>query len=462
MLFVMIRKDLPALQRWLHSPDRIPLVLRGARQVGKTWLVRDLARSSSLQLLELNFERNPEYIRLFSTNSPHAIYDQVCLLLDKNIRPTQALLFLDEIQAAPEILAKLRWFAEEMPQLPVIAAGSLLEFALASMTHSMPVGRIRYGFLGPLDFLEYLQAHQQHTLLENWSVWSIGQPVPEVLHTKTLAWFDRYQMTGGMPAVVAAEINGADADACRQLQRDVIQTYRDDFTKYSKHLNPRTLNATLLAAVQDMGKKFTYSHVDPDISHRHAKQALTLLSQSRLCTLIPHTQAQGVPLAAQTNTRIQKVALLDVGLAHGLWNTPAARIHPNWNNLNPMIRGNLAEQIAAQQLLAATATFGHEGQLYHWRRENGRLGEIDFLIEIDGRIIPVEVKSGASGSMKSLHQFMHERHLPLAIRLDRNPPTLQVLQVKTTQGQDVGYTLLNLPHYLVWKLGEKNTLPAPG
>lgn len=450
----MFRKASIELSGWLRSSGRKPLVLRGARQVGKTWLVRDLARSASLELLELNFERNPEYARLFRENSPESMFSEICLQLNRREEPEKCLLFLDEVQAAPELLAKLRWFAEEMPSLAVVAAGSLLEFALREMPHSMPVGRIRYGFLEPFSFDEYLSAHGQQVLLERWSDWRPGAEVSETLHRKTLEWYDRYQMTGGMPAVVAAELNGEDASACRQIQGDLMQTYRDDFAKYAGRMHPGILNATLLASVHEMGKKFIYSHVDSEIRHTQAKHALELLAMSRLCTLIPHTQANGLPLAAQTNDRIRKVALLDVGLAHGLWQTPAARNHPRWSSLSPMIRGNLVEQIAAQQLRAAVGTFGREGQLFHWRREGGRTGEIDFLVEVNGRILPIEIKSGTSGSMKSLHQFMYDKKLSLALRFDRNPPGMQAMRVKTTQGDAVEYTLLNLPHYLAWKLGK--------
>lgn len=448
----MERSRLEDLRAWLQLRNRQPLVLRGARQVGKTWLIRDLAQSASLELLELNFERNPEYVKLFSARSPKAIFDDITLQLNRNPPPEQALLFLDEIQSAPAILAQLRWFAEEMPELAVVAAGSLLEFALSDVQHSMPVGRIRYGFLEPLSFEEFLLAHEADALLARWAHWQPDVDIPEVLHRKTFEYFDQYQMTGGMPAVVDAAINGADAAECRQIQRDLIQTYRDDFSKYAGRMHPHILNATLLATVHEMGKKFIYSHVDEAIRHTQAKHALELLAMSRLCTLIPHTQANGIPLAAETNERVRKVALLDAGLAHGLWNTPAAGGHPAWERLSPAIRGNLVEQIVAQQLRVAMGGFGWEGQIFHWRKEGGRSGEIDFVLEIDGNVVPVEVKSGAAGSMKSLHQFMHDKKLPFALRLDRNPPSLQSMHVRTTKGQEVRYKMLNLPYYLIWKL----------
>jgi predicted AAA+ superfamily ATPase len=176
------------LWAWLTNVRRRPLILRGARQVGKTWLVRELARARNL-----------------------------ALLMDHRAAPADSLLFIDEIQAAPEVLARLRWFAEEMPELPVVEAGSLLEFALADFSHSMPVGRVSYAYVKPLGFPEYLEAHAQQPLLERLRAWQPGTEISSAVHQKAWEWFNRYHMVGGMPAVVAADAQGADAKTCRAL-----------------------------------------------------------------------------------------------------------------------------------------------------------------------------------------------------------------------------------------------------
>ena len=440
-----ISRDLDA---WLADPRRKPLVLRGARQVGKTWLVRELARARGLALLEINLERDPTLAKAFQQPDPRRVYDDLALLGDHGAAAADSLLFIDEIQGAPEVLARLRWFAEEMPELPVVAAGSLLEFALAEFAHSMPVGRVAYAHVEPLGFPEYLSAHARDGLLERLREWRPGVEIPAPIHAMALEWFDRYQMVGGMPAVVAAEAQGADAKACRDLQRDLLHTYQDDFSKYARRVDVRVLRQVLVAVVAALGRKFVYSAVGEGVKLEAARRSLELLAAARLCRLIPHTAANGLPLAAQRNDRLRKVVLLDVGLAHAVWNTPARAGFPRWESLAREIRGGLAEQMAAQQLHLLCGTFASEGQLFHWRREGGRTGEIDYLLELDGGILPVEVKSGASGAMKSLHQFMHEKHLPLALRLDRNPPSLQAMNLSTTQGQPVSYRLLNLPHYL--------------
>ena len=436
------------LEAWLVDERRKPLVLRGARQVGKTWLVRELARERNLALLEVNLERDPTLAKAFQGAEAGRVFGDLALLRDHRAAPADSLLFIDEIQAAPEVLARLRWFAEEMPELPVVAAGSLLEFALADFSHSMPVGRVSYAYVAPLGFPEYLEAHAEEPLLERLRAWQPGVEISNAVHEKALEWFDRYQMVGGMPAVVVAEAQGADAKTCRDIQRDLLHSYQDDFSKYSGRIDTRVLRQVLLAVVTSLGEKFVYSTVGNGVKLEPARRSLEMLAAARLCRLIPHTAANGLPLAAEKNDRLRKAALLDVGLAHALWNTPALGHFPRWENMAPGIRGGIGEQMAAQQLHLLSGGFTREGQLFHWRREGGRAGEIDYLLELHGVILPVEVKSGAAGSMKSLHQFMHDKHLPLALRLDRNPPSLQAMEVSTTQGQPVRYTLLNLPHYL--------------
>lgn len=447
------------LRAWLSDVRRKPLILRGARQVGKTWLVRELARDRNRALLEINFERDPLQVRDFETADPRRIFSDLALRMDHRAAPEDSLLFLDEIQAAPEVLARLRWFAEEMPELPVVAAGSLLEFALAEFTRSMPVGRVSYAHVAPLAFPEYLEAHGQEPLLERLNAWQPGTEISPAVHNKAWDWFDRYQMVGGMPAVVAADVQGADAKSCRDLQRDLLYTYQDDFSKYAGRTDTRILRQVLLTVVASLGEKFVYSSVGEGVKLESARRSLEMLAAARLCNLMPHTAANGVPLAAQTNERLRKVALLDAGLAHALWNTPALADFPRWESLAPAIRGGLAEQMAAQQLHGISGGFTREGQLFHWRREGGRNGEIDYLLELRGAILPVEVKSGAAGAMKSLHQFMHDKQLPLAIRLDRNPPSRQLMDVATTKGQAVRYTLFNLPHYLCAFLDKMDLSP---
>jgi predicted AAA+ superfamily ATPase len=208
-------------------------------------------------------------------------------------------------------------------------------------------------------------------------------------------------MTGGMPEVVAADVAGAPASECRQLQRDLIQSYRNDFAKYSGRMDRRILDDVLRGVLDQLGCKFVYSHVGGEVKHQHARRVLELLCMAQLTERIPHAKCNGVPLAGKINERLQKVVLLDVGLAHGIWNTPAGNSFPRWMDVAASLRGRLCEQGIAQQLRIAIGEPTRRGQLFHWRRENGSGSEIDFALECDGLIVPVETKSGASGAMKA-------------------------------------------------------------
>jgi hypothetical protein len=450
-----MRRALAAvLDTWLAQHARQPLVLRGARQVGKTWLVRDLGCRSQRDLVELNFERDPGLRRHFSSNDPKQITAELSLALNRDITAPKSLLFLDEIQAAPEVIGKLRWFAEELPELPVVAAGSLLEFALADPTFSVPVGRIGYRQVGPMGFSEYLAAHGENRLLEHLAAFRPGETLSPAAHQRALGWFHRYAMVGGMPRVVAEDATSDDPRSCRQLQRELIATYRDDFSRYSGRLDRDILDRVLLAVARSIGHKFVYARVDQGVKQHQAKRALELLAAARLCDVVRHSAAHGLPLGGEVKDNFRKVILVDVGLLHALLGTPAAGAFPRWDSLSPAVRGQIADQLTGQQLRLLGEGVGSGRELYYWQREGGRPGEIDYLLQVEGRIIPVELKSGTAGAMKSLHQFMFDRRLAVAVRVDQNPPSWLSVSVKTTQGDPVEYRLLSLPFYLVWRLPE--------
>jgi len=439
------------LDAWLAARRRKPLVLRGARQVGKTWLVRDLVARSNLDLLELNFERDPRHARLFSERDPKAILSDISLALGQESAIGRVLLFLDEVQAAPDVLYRLRWFAEELPRLPIVAAGSLLEFTLSDHRFSMPVGRISFLHVEPMGFHEYLRAHGRSEILGALERWKPRQRFSEALHHSALDWFHRYAMVGGLPEVVAADVAGASARECRELQRDLVAAYRADFAKYSGRMDRSVIDSVLDAVAHSLGRKFVYAHVGDGVKQQQAKRSLELLALARLCHLVRYTSANGIPLGGEVKDTFRKAILVDVGVFHALAGTPAAEHFPRWTDLSPSVRGQLAEQLAGQALRLAGDRSGDGPLLYYWQREGGRPGEIDYLIQVGSRIVPVELKSGSAGAMKSLHQFMFDKRLSLALRLDENAPSSMTIAVKTTQGDDVKYRLLGLPLYLAWR-----------
>lgn len=420
--------------------------------MGKTWLVRDFAKRAGLELVELNFERDPGYRRAFESRDPRRIVGELSLVLNRTISPTKSLLFLDEVQAAGEVLATLRWFYEEMPELPVIAAGSLLEFLLDEHEWSMPVGRVTFRTLEPMGFPEFLKAHEQHRLLATLSDVHPQAPLSATAHEHALAWFQRYAMVGGMPAVVAADVAGELPRVCRQMQRDLVAGYRADFAKYSGRMDRDILDHVLRAAVASVGRKFVYARAEAGVKAHQAKRAVELLARAQLCHLVPHSAANGLPLGAQVKDRFRKVVLLDVGILHALAGTPAQQAFPAWDALASTLRGQVVEQLAGQMLRVALTRAGADPALYYWQRGGGRPGEIDYVVQLGGKVVPIELKAGKAGAMKSLHQFMYDKRLDLAVRCDANMPSVQDMDVKTTQGDAVSYTLVSLPHYLLWNL----------
>ncbi|MFY9342630.1 MAG: ATP-binding protein [Planctomycetota bacterium] len=429
-------------------------MLRGARQVGKTWLVRDLAARNGRELVEANLERDPRLARVFAGGDPRRMLGDLALALRRPIAPGQTLLFLDEIQAAPQAFGSLRWFAEEMPALPVVAAGSLLEFALADAAMRMPVGRVTYRHVEPMGFAEFLRAHSQDELLARLTAWRPGQGIGDTVHDAATSWYERFAMVGGMPAVVAADVEHADPRRCRQLQTDLLTAYRDDFRRYVGRMDPAVLDRVLLAVAEQLGDKFVHARVGDGVKQQQVVRALELLAQARVVTAVPHSTANGLPLGGSVHARNRKVVLLDIGLAHGLLGTPATASFPAWSQLTDAVRGRLAAQLAGQQLRVLEPALGSEPSLHYWQRSAGRPGEIDYLLQAAQRIVPVELKSGAAGAMKSLHQFVHERGLRTALRSDTNAPSVQDIEVKTTVGDTARYRILNLPGYLLWRAAD--------
>lgn len=436
------------LVEWLYSSERKPLVIRGARQVGKTWMIRELARSQERQLIELNFEKRPDFHTLFTSNDPVAILVNIAALIGKKIEPTQSILFLDEIQAAPQLLAKLRWFAEDMPHLPVIAAGSLLDFALAEHAFSMPVGRIGYLYLDPLSFEEFLDATENHELrayVQNYN-WNIE--IPDAIHAQLIRLIKEYLIVGGMPSAIVSWITKKDPSALHQIQHDLLATYREDFSKYKGRLSIDRLDDVIHAIPRQLGHKFVYSHVNPEVSSGPLKQALELLAKARVCHRVMFTSANGLPLGAETHEKFLKVIFLDCGLCSislGLAFHHLASI----SDISLINSGGMAEQLVGQLLRTIDAGY-IDPALYYWQREKMQSSaEVDYVMQHENQVIPIEVKAGATGRLKSLREFIKEKKTPLAVRVNSDKPSHCISQIIDHAAPILQYTLLSLPFYLL-------------
>jgi predicted AAA+ superfamily ATPase len=440
------------LTAWADTPGRKPLVLRGARQTGKTWLIKHLGGHFQGDLALINLEREPDLAACFQPNDPPAVLALLEARLRRAITPGKTLLFLDEIQATPEILGKLRWFYEELPALHVVVAGSLLDFALSDHAFSMPVGRITYGHLEPMTFAEFLLAMGDEHLLAAIRACTPTTGLHPALHSRAMELVRTYTLVGGMPAAVQTWVDTRSFLATAELHRDLLQTIRDDFAKYASPARgrpPTARVAKVFAALPRLvGRKFMPANIDRDEKSLALKDAFHLLALARVVTPVQRTMANGIPLGADIDERYQKCCMLDVGLFATLCGLDAMAVtgQPDLTLVN---EGQLAEQLVGQELRACRP-FNQEPALFTWVREaKNSNAEVDYVLQVGSRLIPVEVKAGATGRLRSLHMLVQEKHLDLAVRVSSEPLQLQEVTTALPVGPPRTFRLLSVPFYLV-------------
>jgi len=445
----MYRNQEKQLDRWYKKKKRKPLIIRGARQVGKSTLVRNFAGNHSLNLFEINLERHVHLDRIFKTTNIPDIIREIEGIIGRKISYPNSLLFLDEIQATPSAIPALRYFLEDQPELPVVAAGSLLEFTLSEHSFSMPVGRVEYMHMGPMVFQEFLRELDPFAFdfVENFA---FGAKIPDSVHNLLLNRQREYLLTGGMPEAVSVYSLEKDFFSVQEVHDSIISTYYDDFGKYASKNELARLQTLFRLLPRHTGKKIVYSRIYREERTREAKAAIELLTKARLITKVIHTHANGVPLGADAVPEVYKTIFIDVGLSNYMCGL-------DWRALNSMDErelineGSMAEQFIGQHLVS-NMELNLKQELYYWLREGkSKNAEIDFLIPIGKDIIPVEVKAGKRGSLKSLVQFALDKHIRLAVRFDLNKPSKQKVQYKTGENTAVEYELLSLPMYLVDK-----------
>jgi len=405
------------LVEWSKSKERKPILLRGARQVGKSWLVRELGKSFP-HFVELNFEENPDLGSFFQGNlDPKEMTTQLSNYLGTSITPGKTLLFLDEIQACPRAITALRYLDEKRPDLHTIGAGSLLEFELQNV--SMPVGRIENLYLYPMSFGEFLTALGREDLREHLKT-NITREMPEPIHRQLLSFIRDYTIIGGMPAVVRKYIETQNIRECQTIQTRLIETYQKDFSKYSKRSQIKYLRLLFEAIPSQLGNKFVYSHISQEIKSREFSDALDLLEMAGVAHRVYHSSCSGVPLGATIDLKKFKVLFFDVGLALRILGVDVKHLF-----LNPDItlinKGAIAELFVGLELIA----YGDSDQrtrLYYWHREKrGAQSEVDYVLAVSNRIVPIEVKSGHRGRLYSLQLFLEEERAKGGIKISQNP-----------------------------------------
>jgi predicted AAA+ superfamily ATPase len=401
------------LLEWSKEEDRKPIILRGARQVGKSSCVRKLAEHFD-NFVEINFEQDEKIHALFASNLfPKQICDNLSIQLNKAIIPGKTLLFFDEIQACPRAISALRFFYEDYPELHVIAAGSLLEFALETLP-SFGVGRVNFMFMYPFSFSEFMLACGEERLWNQICQSSPEKPLLPVFHEKALEILKQFLVIGGMPAVVANFVKNRNILACQKVLNALVISLKADFEKYKKRVPEIRISAAFNAVINQTGGKFNYAKVER-YNIKQIKESIELLQKAGLVINIMHSVASGIPLGAQENPKKQKFMVLDTGIFQRLLGLKLSDMLFS-NDFSMVNKGNIAEQMVGMELLKAASCYD-QPQLYYWHREaKNSQAEVDYVIQLDEKIIPIEVKSGTSGKMQSLHLFMHEKQSEYGVR----------------------------------------------
>lgn len=415
----MKRQIYNTLKLWKDDSSRRPLLMRGARQVGKTYIIEQFGKNEFKNIVTINFERNPKYKEVFDDLDPIKIVQKISLISGKEISNGKTLLFFDEIQECPKAISALRYFFEEMNELHIIAAGSLLEFALKETNFKMPVGRVQYIFLKPLNFIEFLEAIDETNLVEYISNFNNIVNIPKVVHDRLNVLIRDYFILGGMPAVLNEYIKSKNIHSCQKIQRSIIDTYTDDFAKYANKSRFPILRKVFNSASAMIGQKFVYSHVDNTIKSAKLKEAVEMLETAGVLIRVKRSNGDGLPLEANVKDNFFKLIFLDIGLLHNVANVYEDTILSN--ELASVFRGAVAEQFVGQEL-AAYQDYYRNTTLYYWAREaRNSSAEIDYLMEHNGEIIPIEVKSGKTGTLKSLMIYIHKYHSTKALKISQNP-----------------------------------------
>ncbi|MGV8138447.1 MAG: ATP-binding protein [Mangrovibacterium sp.] len=402
------------LNTWKNDARHKPLLLRGARQVGKSSAIRHLGRSFEY-FLEVNFERNTDIASLFTGSiNPKEICTKLSAIFGIPVIAGKTLLFFDEIQACLPAIASLRFFYEEYQELHLIAAGSLLEFALQEIP-SFGVGRIRSLFLYAFSFEEFLQAQGLGALVEEKNNASVEKPLPLALHRRLTDLLRTFLLVGGMPESVRIWIEKTDYLQCRLVQNDILQTYADDFAKYKKRISPVILQQTLRSVALQSGNKFVYSQVTEEVELSKIKDALELLTMAGIIIPVTHTAANGFPLGAEINPKFRKFLFMDTGLLQRLLDLDMGTILLS-SEIDLVNKGAISEVFVGLELLKRGSPYERQ-ELYYWLRLNkGAQAKVDYVISGRGGILPVEVKAGTKGAMQSLYRFMELKKSKVGIR----------------------------------------------
>ena len=431
----MNRDIYKALNEWRKAIIRKPLLLEGARQTGKTWLLKEFGRKEFKQIVYCNFEEEPLLEEIFRNSlKPSDIIPKLSIHTHTDIRPGKTLLILDEVQLSNSALNSLKYFCEEMPELHVAAAGSLLGLRL-SKPRSFPVGKVTLMDVFPMTFLEFLDAVDESQLRAMLESLSALESLPELFHVKLTDLLKVYYVVGGMPEALDTYVRERSLERVRVVQRNILNTYALDFTKHAPKEDVPRLGIvwnSIPAYLAKENKKFIFSCLANGARAREYESSLQWLADANLIHRSYAVESVQQPLTGSADRSAFKVFSLDVGLLAAQARIPVETVVKG-DDLFNTYRGAFVENYVAQQLTALMSD--ENGELHYWRSES-RKAEVDFLVTLHGQILPLEAKAGVNPKSKSLGVY-RERFKP---KLSLRTTLLNLKQ------QD---TLVNIPLYAI-------------
>jgi predicted AAA+ superfamily ATPase len=436
------------LIEWKEREDRKPLILRGARQVGKTYTIDEFGKSHFVNAVKINLEERPELKKIFFNSDVNRIITELSILSNEDINYGKTLLFIDEIQTCPEALLALRYFDEKLPDLHVICAGSLLDHTLNEMESPMPVGRVEFLYMYPMNFKEFLRAINQEKLISYIEEYDFIKPFSELIHNQISQFLRFYFFIGGMPAAVKNYAENKKLPEIQRIHANILTSLQYDFAKYGTRKKQEYLQITMRYCGRYPGRKIKYSNIDKEIRSTFIKEAILKLELSRIIHVVAHSNSAKVPLTDHLKKEVYKTIFMDIGFVNHLSQIDLIDLE----DLITSNEGMLAEQFVAQELIANRDVY-MSPELYYWtREEKSSNAEVDFLFQNKNKIYPIEVKAGKTGTLKSMQVYLHEKKLKQGVRLNLDIPNYgdftSNVRVKN-KASELKWSLLSLPVYMV-------------
>ena len=433
------------LKEWKSRKNRKPLIIRGARQVGKTSAVNLFAKDSFKTYIYINLEL-ADNLALFSRMNPvREVIQGIQLKFNKKIIPRSTLIFFDEVQNSSVAMNQLRYFYEEMPDLHIVAAGSLLEVKMKSEGFSFPVGRVEYCYMFPVTFEEFLSALEETETLHYINSIKPGKKIPTEIHNTLMKQYHEYLLVGGMPEAVARYAETKSLIDVDPVYESILTGFKDDVLKYASIAKTKYIQYLIEHASKYIGLSIKYENFGGSgFRSREMSEAFDVLEKAMVISRVYASASRQLPLINNLK-KSPKLLYLDTGLVN--YQVGLRTKIMNIQDINAVYHGQLSEQIVGQALLSL-ATRKSINLSYWYREQKGSISEIDYLISSNNKLIPIEVKSGKSGTLKSLHNFIEESRNNFAVRIYSG--VMGIEKIRTPNKKQ--FTLFSIPFYLLHRI----------